>query len=122
MLLLEYGRFSKLLIIKGECCFLNTLFCQLPIQLQVALLRAHAGEHLVLGVARRSMMVKDVLLLGTDAIIPRATPDLEIGRCAARILDELVAPMREVQIDDSEFACMKAIVFFDPGEYFKIVK
>ncbi|KAK3086200.1 hypothetical protein FSP39_015104 [Pinctada imbricata] len=89
-------------------------FCELPLDDQVALLRAHAGEHLVLGVARRSMGVKDVLLLGTDAIIPRVTTDLEIGRCAGRILDELVAPMREVQIDDSEFACMKAIVFFDP--------
>ena len=32
--------------------------------LQVALLRAHAGEHLLLGVAKRSMLYKDLLLLG----------------------------------------------------------
>lgn len=32
--------------------------------LQVALLRAHAGEHLLLGAAKRSMVFKDVLLLG----------------------------------------------------------
>ena len=31
---------------------------------QVALLRAHAGEHLLLGVAKRSMLYKDILLLG----------------------------------------------------------
>ena len=38
---------------------------------QVALLRAHAGEHLLLGVARRSTKVKDVLLLGNNMIIPK---------------------------------------------------
>ena len=34
--------------------------------LQVSLLRAHAGEHLLLGVAKRSMAFQDFLLLGTD--------------------------------------------------------
>ena len=38
---------------------------------QVALLRAHAGEHLLLGVARRSTKMKDVLLLGNNMIIPK---------------------------------------------------
>lgn len=88
-------------------------FCELPLDDQVALLRAHAGEHLILGVARRSISHKDILLLGNDGIIPRNTTDAEIGRVAIRILDELVKPLREVQIDDSEFACLKAIVFFD---------
>jgi hypothetical protein len=31
-------------------------------------------------------------------------------------MDELVKPMTEVQIDDTEFACLKAIVFFDPSK------
>lgn len=30
----------------------------------MALLRAHAGEHLLLGAAKRSMLYKDLLLLG----------------------------------------------------------
>ncbi|KAK3576383.1 hypothetical protein CHS0354_018931 [Potamilus streckersoni] len=89
-------------------------FCELPLDDQVALLRAHAGEHLILGVARRSIQFKDVLLLGNEAVIPRLTNDMEIGRIATRILDELVKPLRDVQIDDSEFACLKAVVFFDP--------
>ncbi|XP_063439202.1 hepatocyte nuclear factor 4-gamma-like isoform X2 [Mytilus trossulus] len=89
-------------------------FCELPLDDQVALLRAHAGEHLVLGVARRSMAVKDVLLLGNDGIIPRNATDMEMGTIAARVLDELVAAFRDIQIDDTEFACIKAIVFFDP--------
>jgi hypothetical protein len=40
----------------------------------VALLRAHAGEHLLLGLARRSMHLKDVLLLGNNCIIGRHSP------------------------------------------------
>ena len=84
---------------------------------QVALLRAHAGEHLLLGVAKRSLTLNDVLLLGNDSIITRHSQDPDIGRIASRILDELVQPLRDVNIDETEFACMKAIVFFDPGTY-----
>nr|XP_015220204.1 PREDICTED: hepatocyte nuclear factor 4-alpha [Lepisosteus oculatus] len=89
-------------------------FCELPLDDQVALLRAHAGEHLLLGAAKRSMMFKDLLLLGNDHIIPRNCPELEVSRVAVRILDELVLPFQELQIDDNEYACLKAIVFFDP--------
>ncbi|XP_037540577.1 hepatocyte nuclear factor 4-alpha isoform X1 [Nematolebias whitei] len=94
-------------------------FCDLPLDDQVALLRAHAGEHLLLGAAKRSMLYKDILLLGVsspgnDHIIPRNCPELEVGRVAVRILDELVLPFQELQIDDNEYACLKAIVFFDP--------
>lgn len=45
------------------------------------------------------------------------SPDLSISKVGARIMDELVKPMTEVQIDDTEFACLKAIVFFDPSKY-----
>ncbi|KAK7922696.1 hypothetical protein WMY93_009598 [Mugilogobius chulae] len=92
----------------------QTSFCDLPLDDQVALLRAHAGEHLLLGAAKRSMLYKDILLLGNDHIIPRNSPELEVGRVAVRILDELVLPFQELQIDDNEYACLKAIVFFDP--------
>ncbi|KAM4614410.1 hepatocyte nuclear factor 4-beta [Discoglossus pictus] len=89
-------------------------FCELPLDDQVALLRAHAGAHLLLGVAKRSLPYKDFLLLGNDFIIPMHCPELEIARVATRILDELVKPLREIQIDDNEYACLKAIIFFDP--------
>uniref|UniRef100_A0A8D0HAY7 Hepatocyte nuclear factor 4 alpha n=1 Tax=Sphenodon punctatus TaxID=8508 RepID=A0A8D0HAY7_SPHPU len=79
-------------------------FCELPLDDQVALLRAH-----------RSMVFKDILLLGNDHIIPRNCPELmEVSRVAVRILDELVLPFQELQIDDNEYACLKAIIFFDP--------
>lgn len=40
---------------------------------------------------------------------------MEVIRVAIRILDELVLPFQELQIDDNEYACLKAIIFFDPG-------
>jgi len=89
-------------------------FSELPLDDQVALLRAHAGENLLIGVAKRSLPYKDYLLLGNDFIIPRHCPEVEICRVAVRVLDELVRPLTELNLDDNEFACLKAIVFFDP--------
>lgn len=85
----------------------------------MALLRAHAGEHLLLGLARRSLPLKDILLLGNDFVLPRHSQPSEpdVGRIAGRIIDELVKPLQDVQVDDSEFACLKAIVFFDPSKW-----
>ncbi|XP_023699019.1 hepatocyte nuclear factor 4-alpha-like [Paramormyrops kingsleyae] len=89
-------------------------FCELPLDDQVVLLRTHAGEHLLLGVIKRSMQFKDMLLLGNGQIITRNCAELEVNRIATRILEELVLPCQELQVDDSEFACLKAIIFFDP--------
>ncbi|CAH0389203.1 unnamed protein product [Bemisia tabaci] len=95
-------------------------FTELPLDDQVALLRAHAGEHLLLGLARRSMHLKDVLLLGNNCVITRycpdsqIAPDLDISRIGTRVMNEIVKDLNEVGIDDTEFACLKAIVFFDP--------
>ena len=36
-------------------------------------------------------------------------------KLGGRVITELVEPFREVEIDDEEFACLKAIVFFDPN-------
>lgn len=94
-------------------------FAELMLDDQVALLRAHAGEHLLIGLSRRSMHLKDVLLLGNNCIITknahdhRASPN--ISRIGARIMDELVSTMKEYSLDDSEMACIKALVFFDPS-------
>lgn len=95
-------------------------FNDLQLDDQVALLRAHSGEHLLLGLSRRSLHLKDVLLLGNNCIITKHTPDsrlspnLDISRVGTRIIDELVSAMKEVCLDDAELACIKALVFFDP--------
>ncbi|XP_051910640.1 hepatocyte nuclear factor 4-gamma isoform X3 [Hippocampus zosterae] len=89
-------------------------FGELPLDDQVSLLRAHAGEHLLLGVAKRSIPFKDFLLLGNGCVIHRNSPEPELCRVANRVLDELVQPFQDIQIDDNEYAALKAIVFFDP--------
>ncbi len=68
-----------------------------------------------MGVACRSLNCDDYLLLGNHYIIPRNTSDLALSRVAGRILDELVKPLKENQLDEKEYACLKAIVFFDNG-------
>ncbi|KAM6980629.1 hepatic nuclear factor 4, beta [Aplochiton taeniatus] len=89
-------------------------FCSLPVDDRVALLRAHSAEHLILGVARRSLPYNDIILLGNDFVIPVSGPEVEVSRVAGRILEELVRPLRELDITDSEFACLKSVVFFAP--------
>lgn len=42
--------------------------------------------------------------------------DIDISMIGMRVMDEIVKPLREIDIDDTEFACLKAIVFFDPSE------
>lgn len=97
-------------------------FNELQLDDQVALLRAHAGEHLLLGLSRRSMHLKDVLLLSNNCVItkhcpdPRLSPNLDISRIGTRIIDELVMALKEINIDDTELACIKALVFFDPSK------
>ena len=80
------------------------------------MLKTHAGENLILGAARRSLRCTDMLILGNGAMISRDKSEFEISKIAGMILDLIVSPLREIQINDHEFSCLKAIVFFDPGE------
>jgi hypothetical protein len=68
------------------------------------------------------MFATGVLLLGNHSIIKRTPdqnsrlePNLDISKIGARIIDELVAAMKDIQLDDEELACIKALVFFDPS-------
>ncbi|KAG9474464.1 hypothetical protein GDO78_004657 [Eleutherodactylus coqui] len=54
------------------------------------------------------------MMTGNDRVVPRNCSELEVGRVAVRILDELVLPFQDLQIDDNEYSCLKAIIFFDP--------
>ncbi|CAF3720297.1 unnamed protein product [Rotaria magnacalcarata] len=88
-------------------------FIELSDNDKIALLRGHTGENLVLGLACRSLNCDDYLLLGNHYVIPRNTSDSGLTRAAGRILDEIVKPLKEIQLDEKEYACLKAIVFFD---------
>lgn len=48
-------------------------------------------------------------------------PNLDISKIGARIIDELVSAMKDIQLDDEELACVKALVFFDPSKWLKIL-
>ena len=41
--------------------------------------------------------------------------EVEIYHIGIRIMDEIVKPLRDIQMDDAEYTCLKAIVFFDPS-------
>jgi hypothetical protein len=88
-------------------------FIELSDNDKIALLRGHTGENLVLGLACRSLNYDDYLLLGNHYVIPRNASDPGLTRAAGRILDEIVKPLKEIQLDEKEYACLKAIVFFD---------
>ncbi|XP_040897518.1 hepatic nuclear factor 4, beta [Toxotes jaculatrix] len=90
-------------------------FCGLPIDDRVTLLRTHSAEHLLLGAARRSLPYNNLILLGNDFVIPLRGAQIEVSRVAFRIQEELVKPLRELDITDNEFACLKTIIFFAPG-------
>ncbi|KAK2854043.1 hypothetical protein Q5P01_006704 [Channa striata] len=89
-------------------------FCSLSIEDRVTLLRSHSAEQLILGAARRSLPYNNVILLGNNFVIPLRGADIEVSRVAFRIQEELVKPLRELDITDQVFACLRTIVFFAP--------
>jgi len=56
--------------------------------------------------------------LGNHYVIQRNATDPGLSRVAGRIIDELIKPLKENQLDEKEYACLKAIVFFDNGLYY----
>ncbi|XP_069549468.1 hepatic nuclear factor 4, beta [Brachyistius frenatus] len=89
-------------------------FCSLPIEDRITLLRTHSAEHLILGAARRSLPYNNLILLGNDFVIPLSGAEVEVTRVAFRTHEELVKPLRELDITDKEFACLRTVVFFAP--------
>ena len=40
--------------------------------------------------------------------------DTGVSRIGARVLDEVVKPLKEINFDETEYASLKVILFFDP--------
>nr|XP_020462003.1 hepatocyte nuclear factor 4-beta-like [Monopterus albus] len=89
-------------------------FCSLPLDDRVTLLRTHSAENLILGAARRSLPYNNLILLGNNFVIPLRGAEVEVSKVAFRIQEELVKPLRDLDITDKEFACLRTIVFFAP--------
>lgn len=59
---------------------------------------------------------KKLFFAGNDFIIPVRGIEQEMSKLATRVLEELVRPLKELNITETEFVCLKTIVFLAPGE------
>uniref|UniRef100_A0A915BGI0 Nuclear hormone receptor family member nhr-35 n=1 Tax=Parascaris univalens TaxID=6257 RepID=A0A915BGI0_PARUN len=96
-------------------------FAALSTDDQTALLKSFACQHVVLCVSYRSKNSCDSLKLINDSCIPRFResennhfPENFYLRDCERVMDQLVAPMRFLRMDDVEFVAMKACILFNP--------
>lgn len=75
------------------------------------------NELLIASFSHRSIAVKDGILLATGLHVHRSSAhQAGVGTIFDRVLTELVAKMREMNMDKTELGCLKAIVLFNPGE------
>lgn len=83
-----------------------------PSLFQVALLRAHAGEHLLLGATKRSMVFKDVLLLGEGAAGPRQSwrGGAQLGTPRKEEYLHIHGPRRPVKNIPNWIHCCKLVI------------
>ncbi|VDK50292.1 unnamed protein product [Anisakis simplex] len=90
-------------------------FINLPMNVQIALLRNFSAQHLVICAGFRSMHVQDAIWLTNDSCLHRDAPAVpDVNQVASRIVDHLTQPMRCLHMDESEYVSMKAVALFDP--------
>jgi len=91
-------------------------FQELSLNDQAALLKANAAPLIVLGVAYRSLNTDGGVYLANEKILPlgQATLIGDINLVVARIINELVLPMRELNYDVNDYVALKATLFFNP--------
>lgn len=80
---------------------------------QQAMLQANLEKSWILTLSKQSLARKDVLLIGPNLVLNRygACFENEIGHT---ILNEVVETLEELNLDDYEFASLKAMALFDP--------
>ncbi|CAI4230231.1 unnamed protein product [Auanema sp. JU1783] len=90
-------------------------FQRLPMTAQIALLRHFSAQHLVMCAAFRSIHMNDAVWLTNETTLHKDSPKVpDVNRVAARIVDHLTHPMRQLQMNEIEYTALKAIAFFDP--------
>ncbi|GMT01034.1 hypothetical protein PENTCL1PPCAC_23208, partial [Pristionchus entomophagus] len=96
-------------------------FSELPIEDKVILLKNYAPQHLILMPAFRSPDSTKTCLF-SNTCIGKDQSGGELNGFAAfktsnitpRVLDEIVWPMRQLQMKEEEFVCLKALAFLHP--------
>ncbi|KAF6213340.1 hypothetical protein GE061_011059 [Apolygus lucorum] len=88
---------------------------------QVSLMTHNIVCNVVLGAVRRSVHLEDVLNFGNGCLFSsteignkKKGKEDKLEKVCSRIINELVKPLADAQLDLVEFACLRAIVFFDP--------
>lgn len=90
-------------------------FIGLPLNDQVALLKSGWNELLIAALAHRSMCAKDAILLANGMLVRRNTASqVGVGCIFDRVLSELVAKMRQLNLDKTELGCLRCVVLFNP--------
>ena len=83
---------------------------------QLVLLKSGWNELLIAEFSYRSTCKQDALLLANGVeVSQQKAQSAGIGDIFSRVLNELVAKMREMQMDPAEIGCLRAIVLFNPG-------
>ncbi|XP_022244867.1 retinoic acid receptor RXR-alpha-B-like isoform X1 [Limulus polyphemus] len=90
-------------------------FTDLPIEDQMVLLKTGWNELLIAAFSFHSVDVKDGIVLATGLVVQRnSAHSAGIGSIFDRVLNELVAKMREMNMDKTELGCLRAIILFNP--------
>nr|4OZT_U Chain U, Retinoid X receptor [Pediculus humanus corporis] len=90
-------------------------FSSLPIEDQVLLLRAGWNELLIAAFSHRSVEVRDGIVLGAGITVHRnSAHQAGVGTIFDRVLTELVAKMRDMNMDRTELGSLRSIILFNP--------
>ncbi|KAJ8674078.1 hypothetical protein QAD02_005340 [Eretmocerus hayati] len=90
-------------------------FASLPLEDQSILLRAGWTELLIAAFSHRSINVKDGIELATGLTLHKnSAHQAGVGPIFERVVNELVLKMKELQMDKTELACLRAIILFNP--------
>ncbi|XP_054281638.1 retinoic acid receptor RXR-alpha-B-like isoform X1 [Macrosteles quadrilineatus] len=91
-------------------------FTSLPLDDQVLLLRTGWNELLIAAFSHRSVEVRDGIVLATGLTVHRnSAQQAGVGNIFDRVLTELVAKMREMNMDKTELGCLRSIILFNPS-------
>ncbi|XP_023234697.1 retinoic acid receptor RXR-alpha-B-like isoform X1 [Centruroides vittatus] len=90
-------------------------FTDLPLDDQMVLLKAGWNELLIAAFSHRSVDIKDGIVLASGLVVHRnSAHGAGVGTIFDRVLTELVAKMKEMNMDKTELGCLRAIVLFNP--------
>uniref|UniRef100_A0A1I7U4S9 Nuclear receptor domain-containing protein n=1 Tax=Caenorhabditis tropicalis TaxID=1561998 RepID=A0A1I7U4S9_9PELO len=95
-------------------------FMDLTMEDKIILLKNYAPQHLILMPAFRSPDTTRVCLFNNTYMTRDNNTDLngfaafKTSNITPRVLDEIVWPMRQLQMREQEFVCLKALAFLHP--------